>query len=297
MQSKAIEKSTKMQVEALEKQKKFVYDNLNPAVVNEAAKAADIERTQNRLALQAATDPALSQLRYTSQNALAEAGRKVGEGQGDILANQLFEDVSQPEDVKQKALRTKLIDAALDEIDAGASLPPDVQAELVKAGLERSGTVGTGSSSRGLAGELTRRLIGNEAITLKQARQDQATRLGLASQEMANQRLGLLSGVFPQLKGLESQNLATQQSLFATASNLPEAGLGGSDIANIFLGRVGATTQIAQSVAETNAKAALDSAAAWSGALGNIGKAAGGVAKDAGVPSTGDLLATLFKKK
>jgi hypothetical protein len=265
--------------------------------VQEAATAADIQRTQQRLALQATTDPALSQLRFLSQQRLLEQGAAAGGGPGDVLAAQLFEEVSEPEDIRQATLRNKLMDAALADIEAGATLPADVQAELVRAGLERSGTVGTGTSSRGLAGQLTRRLIGNEAIQLKRARQDQAVRLGLAANELQNQRLGIMSGVFPQLKGLETQNIATQQQLLSTANQLtPEAGLGGADIANVFLARVGATNQIAQSVADTNARQALDTAAAWQGALGTIGQTASGVAKDAGVPSTGSLIGSLFGK-
>jgi hypothetical protein len=297
MQANAIEDATKEQIRALERQRDFIFKNLEPAVVQEAATAADIQRTQQRLALQATTDPALSQLRFLSQQRLLEQGAAAGGGPGDVLAAQLFEEVSEPEDIRQATLRNKLMDAALEEIEAGATLPADVQAELVRAGLERSGTVGTGTSSRGLAGQLTRRLIGNEAIQLKRARQDQAVRLGLAANELQNQRLGIMSGVFPQLKGLETQNIATQQQLLSTANQLtPEAGLGGADIANVFLARVGATNQIAQSVADTNARQALDTAAAWQGALGTIGQTASGVAKDAGVPSTGSLIGSLFGK-
>lgn len=295
LQADAIKDATKEQIKALERQRDFVFKNLDPNVIQQAATSADITRTQQRLALQATTDPALSQLRFASQQKLLEQGLEAGAGPADVLAEQLFQEAGAPEDVRQVALRDKILDAALDEIDQGASLPPDVQAELVKAGLERSGTVGAGTSSRGLAGKLTRRLIGNEAIALKQARQDQATRLGLAAEEMSNKRLGILSGVFPQLKGLETQNISTQQGLLSTANQLtPEAGLGGTDIANVFLARVGATNQIAQSVADAQARKALDTAAAWQGALGNIGNAVGGIDKDAGGPSTGSLLGSLF---
>jgi hypothetical protein len=298
MQAKAVKDATKMQVEALERQRNFVFKNLDPNVLQAAATSADVTRTQQRLALQATTDPALSQLRFASQQKLLEQGLAAGGGPGDLLAEQLFEEAAGPEDQRQKVLRDKILDAALEEIDAGATLPPDVQAELVRAGLERSGTVGTGASSRGLAGELTRKLIGNEAVALKRARQDQAVRLGLAANEMSNQRLGILSSVFPQLKSLETQNIATQKELLSTANQLtPEAGLGGTDIANVFLARVGATNQIAQSVADANARQALDTAAAWQGALGTIGQTASGIAKDAGLGSTGSILGSLFKPK
>lgn len=290
MQSRAVKEAAEIQTKALEKQRRFVFSNLQPAVVQEAATAADIQRAQQRLALQAQIDPGLSQARFLTQQRLLEAAQEGAGSAGDLLAAQLFEEIS-PKEAKTEELRQKLLDAALDEINAGATLPPDVQAELVRAGLEQSGTVGTGSSQRGLAGQITRRLIGNEALTLKRARQDQATRLGLAATELQNQRLGVLAGVFPQLKQLQAANVGLQSNILAQANQLvPEAGLGGTDIANIFLARVGSTNQLTQSIADANARQALGQAAAWSQALGTLGTTAGGIAKDAGLSSTGSIL-------
>lgn len=294
MQANAIKTATKEQIQALERQRQFVYDNLEPSVVNEAAKAADIERTQQRLALQSQIDPSLLEARYASEKNLLDIAKQGATSQGDVLANQLFNEASQP-DAKGQELKNKLMDAALEEINAGATLPPDVQAELIKAGLEQSGTIGTGTSQRSLAGQLSRRLIGNEALALKKARQDQSMKLGLASQELQNQRLGILSSVFPQLKNLQTQNAALQASVLNQSNAMvPEAGLGGSDIANIFLSRVGATNQITRDIASANAKQAIDVASAWSQALKSGGTVAGGIAKDAGLGSTGSLLRSVI---
>jgi diguanylate cyclase (GGDEF)-like protein len=55
------------------------------------------------------------------------------------------------------------------EMEAGATLPPDVQAELVKAGLERSGSVSGAAGSPGFGGNIIRKLIGQEALKLQAA--------------------------------------------------------------------------------------------------------------------------------
>jgi hypothetical protein len=298
MQASAIKKSTEMQIDALEKQRKFVFDNLDPSVVNEQAAGADIERAQQRLALQSQIDPSLLATRFVSQDKLLELAKEGADNQGDQVASQLFaETQAQLGDTREERLRSELIDAALEEVGQGASLPADVQAELVQAGLERSGTVGTGGSSRGLAGQLTRKLIGNEAIALKKARQDQASRLGLTAQQLGNNRIQILGSVFPQLKGLQAQNQQLQTSALSTANQLvPEVGLGGADIANIFTARVGATNQIAQSAADVAARGALGQAQAFQQGLGTAASAVGSIGRDLGGDSatTAGILKAIF---
>jgi hypothetical protein len=282
MQASAIKKSTQMQIKALEKQRQFVFDNLDPSVINEQAAGADIERAEQRLALQSQIDPSLLATRFVSQDALLKLAQEGANNQGDTVAAQLFERTqAELGDTREDRLRSELIDAALDEVGQGASLPADVQAELVQAGLERSGTVGTGGSSRSLAGKLTRKLIGNEAIALKKARQDQAGRLGLTSQQLGNNRLGILSSVFPALKNLQQQNQNLQTGALSTSNQLvPEVGLGGADIANIFQARVGATNQIAQSAADTAARGGLAQAAAINQGIGTAASAIGSIGRD-----------------
>jgi hypothetical protein len=287
MQADAIEDATRMQVEALERQRQFVFQNLKPSRVSEAARAADIERTESRLALQQRIDPALLATRFVSQEKLFELAKEGAESAGDQVAAQLFEEVSAAPDARLGQLRDQLLDQALEEIEGGATLPPDVQAELVKAGLEKSGTVGTGTSSRGLAGQISRKLIGNEALALKRARQEQAVRLGTAAEDIQARRLGILGSVFPTLKNLQTQNIQQQQALFQTANQaVPEAGLGGSDVANIFLARVGATNQLAQSAADAAARGAIQQAGALQQMVGGVTSAAGGITDTIGRVAT-----------
>jgi hypothetical protein len=286
MQADAMKDATRMQIDALERQRNFVFKNLKPSRVSEAARAGDIERAQSRLALQAQLDPALLATRYVSQDKLLQLAQEGAESAGDVVAAKLFEDTMK-EEPRLEELRGQLLDNALAEIEAGATLPPDVQAELVQAGLEGAGTVGAGSDVRGLAGKMTRKLIGNEALQLKRARQEQAVRLGMAGQDIQNQRLGILGSVFPSLKNLQGQNIAQQQAAFQLANQAtPEAGLGGSDIANIFMARVGATNQLAQQSADIAARGALQQASALQGMIGGATAAAGGITNTIGRVAT-----------
>lgn len=282
IQSDAIKDVTKMQLQAIEKQRKLVSKELEPGRVQEIATAADIQRAQQRLALQGKIDPALLATRYVSQEALFKLAQEGAESAGDKVAARLFEETMK-EEPRLEQLRGRLIDQALEEIDAGATLPPDVQAELVKAGLEKSGTIGTGTSSRGLAGQLTRKLIGTEALALKKARQDQAVRLGQAAQEITNQRLGILGSVFPSLKNLQTTNLEQQSKLLGVANALtPEAGLGGTDITNVLMARVGATNTLTQAAGDTAARGALLQANALQQMIGGISSAAGSISSGIG---------------
>jgi hypothetical protein len=52
MQAAAIKEATQLQIDALERQRDFVFDQLEPSRVNREALQADIARAQSQLALQ-----------------------------------------------------------------------------------------------------------------------------------------------------------------------------------------------------------------------------------------------------
>lgn len=176
------------------------------------------------------------------------------------------------------ALKKRLIDTALSEIDAGASLPPDLQAELVKSGLER-GSAATGTANAmGLAGNETRRLLGQEGLALQASRQGRAAALGQAAQSLEANRAQILASLFPALKQNQLATIEGQRGIFnVAASATPEAGLSGKDIAQLWLARVGATGQLGTSAADAAARGAMATATALGtgigGAAASIGKA------------------------
>jgi hypothetical protein len=292
IQSNAIKDVAKRQVEALEKQRAFVFEQLNPAVVGGQATAADIDRAKNRLALQGVLDPTLLRSRYAAEAGLEQSLAGLGKGTAeDVAAKAASEALGTTGDFD--ALKKRLIDTALSEIDAGASLPPDLQAELVKSGLE-TGSRATGSSNpAGLAGNETRRLIGKEGLELQASRQGRAAALGQAAQSLEANRANILGSLFPALKQNQLATAQGQAGIFDLANKaVPEAGLGGSDIANIWLARVGATNQLAQSSADAAARGAFGQAQAISSGIGGATSALGNA-----LPSTGSVFNSIFGSK
>lgn len=73
----AMQEATDAQIEALERQREFVYNNLDPSVISPQATQADVSRALNRLALQGYVDPTLLAQRYASESAIASQAAQV----------------------------------------------------------------------------------------------------------------------------------------------------------------------------------------------------------------------------
>jgi hypothetical protein len=284
-------KATEAQIKALEKQRKFVYDELNPTKVNAAATAADVENAKARLALQATTDPALLQARYQAENDLANQAGNITSGAGDAVANQAAAEALQSGG-DFDALKKRLIDTALTEIDAGASLPNDLQAELVKAGLERGSQLTGSAATQGLGGQATRKFVGEAGIALQAQRQGRAAALGEAAQNLEARRASILGSLFPSLKQTQLSNLQATSGVVGLSEALkPKAGLTGEDIANLWLGRVGATSQLSGRAADAAGALGPALAQIYNQGIGGATNAIAG----AGIPSSfASALGNLF---
>lgn len=255
----ATAEATAAQIKALEKQRKFVFNELDPAKIGGAAQAADVARAQNRLALQAITDPELLRQRYASQAAISDqlAGLTGGESGADRVAAAATAEALEGASVMEQG-KQQLIDAALRELSLGATLPPDLQAELVQTGLQRSGRSTGGAGGEGFGGQLLTTILGSAGVALQKQRQDQAAGLLGQAQNLENSRASILGSLFPNLQAQQLGKLGAAQAVFSQANQaVPEAGLGGSDIANLWLARVGATNQLAQSAADAAARGGM----------------------------------------
>lgn len=264
IQADAIKSATDAQIDALERQRDFVYKELEPSKVGGQALSADVQRAQGRLALQGVTDPALLAARYAAQNAILQGSQELGTGSpADIVARVAASEAVEGAPRMEEA-KNRLIDQAFTELDAGATLPPDVQAEIVKAGLERSGqTVGSASGS-GISGTILRKLIGQEGIRLQAERQQRAAALIDEAAKLEQSRQQVLGSLFPNLSAMQLNTLAGQRAnLAASQELLPQAGLSGSDVANLWLARVGATNQLASQAANIGMQGGLGAAQAW----------------------------------
>jgi hypothetical protein len=281
------------QLAALQKQRQFVFEQLDPSVIGPQATQADVTRIKNQLALQGQIDPALLQTRYASedqlQKSLADFSSTSQGAQG--LAEAGKEALAGTPGMEQ--LKDSLVAQAQKELNAGATLPPDVQAELVKAGLEKSGMVTGTASGIGTGGQILRTILGTAGIQLQQQRQQQAANLGAAAQNLETQRQNILNTVFPNITANSANRAAATTGILGTSNAMvPQAGLSGNDIANIWLARVGATNQLAQSSADVQAKLGQALATNQANMVGGITRAAGSA-----IPSLATGWSNLFGSK
>lgn len=258
----AVKDATAAQIKALEKQRQFVYSELDPNKIGGAAKSADVQRAQDRLALQGVIDPELLKQRYASQAATGKLLEDItgGASAADRVAAQATEEALAGAPRMNEA-KAALIDAALKELHAGATLPPDVQAELVQTGLQKSGRVTGGAGGTGVGRQLLTTLVGERGLALQKERQERAAGLLGQAQNLEQSRASILGTLFPNLGTQQVSKLGAAQAAFAQANQaVPEAGLGGSDVANLWLARVGATNTLAQSAADAAARGGMSQA-------------------------------------
>lgn len=265
--SDAMKDVADQQIQALERQRQFIFENLAPEIVGPAATKADIANVKARLKLQYETDPDLFSTRYSSQANIKKLAAELGKTPSevaDVAAKEAIAGVPGMTDAKKQ-----LVDAALKELSLGATLPPDVQAELVKAGLEKSGMVTGAASPKGVGGLLTRQLIGSAGIQLQQQRQQNAANLLGSAQQLETSRQQILGTLFPNLATTQLNVLRGQQGVLEQSNQImAPAGLTGKDVANLWLARVGASTQLAQQQAQIGAQGGFNAAAAWGQGIG-----------------------------
>lgn len=245
----AINSAMLAQLAAAKEQRAFVYANLDPSKINSEAAKADTQRALARLALQGQIDPKLLDARYAAEDQIAKQLSEIGGASSDAVASQTTKEALKGVPGLD-AVKAGLVDAAAKELAAGATLPPDVQAELVKAGLEQSGMVTGSASPRGVGGTMLRTLLGSAGVNLQMARQKQASDLAASASNLEAQRQNILQGLFPKLQNQQMQNIAATSGILNQSNSMaPQAGLSGSDVANIWLARVGATNQLTQQAA------------------------------------------------
>ena len=199
--------------------------------------------------------------RYGAQKGIKDSLAELGGGSTKAVADQAAKEALAGTDVAAQA-KQQLIDAALKELSLGATLPPDVQAELVKAGLEKGGMVTGAASPRGFGGQITRQLLGAGGIALRQQRQQQAGALLGRAQELETQRSSLLGTLFPNLSALQLNTLKGQEGALAFSNeNMPNAGLSGKDVVNLWLARTGASSSLQSQATQADYMGGINRAA------------------------------------
>lgn len=287
----AAKSAASAQNKAIGQQEEILRRRLNPEALNRLAVTMDRERVLSRRKLQEETDPELAELRqFGKEELLKEFKRPEESRQTNRVANQLFNENIEA-DPRMEALKDSIIAKAQDDLDRGAELPAEFQAELVRSGLNLGGGSGVGVS-RNQVGGVTSRLLGGAGIELERQRTAEAQQLAGTAQNLTTSRANILSGIFPTIKAAEDAKLARASgALQIGESTLPQSGLSGSDAVNLEVARRNA--EIAAKgqrgvIAAQNAIARGEANAAYIQAAGSaISGIAGGVGGMAGAGAAG----------
>lgn len=289
----AANKAAGAQKKALSQQEAILRRNLDPGALNRLAQTMDRERLLSRRKLQEETDPELAELRQFGKAELLKEFQRPSESlQSTQLANRLFAENAEA-DPRMEALKDSIISRAQEDLDRGAELPAEFQAELVRSGLSTGAGSGIGVS-RNQVGGVTSRLLGGAGIQLEAQRTAEAAGLANTAQNLTASRANILSSIFPTVKAAEDAKLARAAGAFQIGeATLPQSGLSGSDAVNLEVTRRNAqiaargqrgvvNAQQAIAAGEANAayiQAAGQAASAGIGAYGSLagaGAAAGG---------------------
>lgn len=262
------DKSAKAQKKGVEQQNQLLKKNMDPDKLNNLAQRFDKDRARNRIEFQKEIDPELAALRQKGkEELLAQANANPETRQSGLVAKELFDEVKQA-DPRMQALKDSLLQRAQEELNAGATLPPTFQAELVRAGLNTGSQAGIGLDKSAIGGGVAQ-VLGVAGLQLKQARENQAIQLGNAAQNITNARVNILATVFPKLRDLESVNRQDALVNFQVADNaLPQVGLTGQDAVNIQIAKTKAKGALLQKGADIKSQEAKDEGAYTSALIG-----------------------------
>lgn len=235
--SKAADKAAEAQKNALKGQKKILEEELSYNRVNQEAVNADRNRAKERIKLQEEVDPELAQLRQLGKQQLLEQAKQPGASQQSVqVANQLFAEFQKPDQGLEK-LKDQIIGKAQEDLSRGATLPPEYQAELVRAGITAGSQAGLRTAQSTIGGKVTQAL-GSAGVNLEQQRTAEAAGLANTANNLEQSRAKLLESIFPSI----SQSEATQRNIAASTfgigeQTLPQAGLTGQEAANLQINR------------------------------------------------------------
>ena len=266
----AISGATKLQTNALQQVIHDIQAQMSPDTLQSIATKGDTERATAQQALLAKIYPGLAAAQTAAEKSLAEQAGGFGPQSlaSQVGAKAAQEALSAP---STTGGQQQLIDSALAQLKAGATLPPDVEAQLVQAGLESSGMVTQHASGQGVGGQQLRTILGTAGLNLQMQRQQQAASLLTQAQDLETKRQNVLQSLFPNLSQVQLQQAGGAQSIFGTTANAtPQAGLSGASLANAWLQRLGATNQATEQLAGIKASGKLAAAQNWSNTIGGI---------------------------
>lgn len=250
---------------------------INLGKEQEIALSADQARIKNQLALQDSADPRVGKMRDQSAKGIVDTLYSDQDIQAEVLGSKLYEETFDDTEGLQK-LKETLIEEAQADLDRGAELPPEFQAELVRSGLQSAGESGFLANSKGAAGRSVRGYLGAAGLALKEQRRAAAVSSGAAVSSMNETRASILGRVIPTLQQITDSRARRAGLAFNTAeAAMPEAGLSGAESVNLDLARIAQQNKKVLGLGEAEREKRIAQGEMWSSILSSAGSAVGGL--------------------
>jgi len=290
---KAADKAAHAQTTALKGQKKILANELGYDKVQQASVTAERNRAKERIRLQEEIDPELAEMRKLGkQQLLAEAQKPNASRESVQVAKQLFTENIKP-DENLEALKDQIIKKAQAKLAQGATLPPEFQAELVRAGVSQGAQAGLKPTPKTVGGRLYQAL-GSAGVALEAQRTQEAQQLANTASGLQESRAKILSSIFPTISTSEATQRQMAAGNFAVGDqSLPQAGLTGAEAANLQINRGNTLLKIRGQKGQVQAQKAIaggEANAAYIKAAGQFATSALGAYGGGGagaLPTTG----------
>ncbi len=274
-------------------------ERINVGSEQDIALRYDRNRFKNQLDLQKEFDPVTGQIREAGLKGVL-AGIDSPDDEKALALARTLADENIDKDPGIEAIKTKLIDDALADLERGAELPPEFQAELVRSGMEAGASSGLGFA-KGAAGEqASRRLLGEAGIALKSQRQQTAAGAATLGMDLSATRANILSSVAGLLTNLTAAKFGKSMAGVELANaTMPEAGLSGADAVNLDLARINQQQQLTLALGDIEASKRMAQGEMYAEMIGSAGNAVGGMlggmgGLGGGGGSAGGMLGGLF---
>lgn len=243
-------------------------NSLKPYKIDELktlASDTDIDRYKRQFETQAEVDPRYAQLRDKGAQGILDALNADRSGQ--TIADKSLATLSSDLDAEHpetQALIDKLVERANADLDAGATLPPEFQSELIRAGLEHAGGTGYSIDGRGAAGTNIRGLLGSEGLALKERREAEARTNVNAAEQLRARRASVLEGLATLDNNLRGAKVlrASGASQLGNAT-VPALGLTGADVTGISMSNTDLWNQKQMARGQIRAQNKMNDAQHW----------------------------------
>lgn len=252
-------------------------EDLNIQTEQGIARTADKERFQGQLDLQREVDPTVAAMREKGAKGILDSLDTKQDESARALADTLASENAQ-EDPKIVALKNKLLEDAQAELDRGADLPPELQAEMIQSGLETAGSAGFAAAPKGGAARSAKTLLGAAGLALKEQRRQAAISSAGAVSDLSTARANILARIVPTLTSLGDATAARAGKAFLTANqSIPEYGLSGAEMVNLDLARINQKNQKLAQMGGIESEKRLAQGQMYSEMIGSVSQGLGGV--------------------